>query len=57
MTKDDPKKVRVSGPRKPKTGNEVPTARIVIFKASASLNQRINRHSPATIQDHFKSGF
>lgn len=56
MTKGDPKKVGVSGPRKLKTGNQVPTSRIVVFKASASLNQRINRHGPATIQDYLKSG-
>jgi hypothetical protein len=50
MTKDDLKKVSVSAPRKQRTGTEVPTSRIVVFKASASLKQRINRHSPATIR-------
>jgi len=56
MTKDDLKKVGVSGPRKPKTDTEVPTSRIVVFKASASLKQRINRHSVATIRSYFRSG-
>jgi hypothetical protein len=56
MTKGALKKVSVLGRRKPKTGIEVSTYRIVVFKASASLKQRINRRSLATIRDHFKSG-
>jgi hypothetical protein len=40
-------------PRNPKTG---PTSRVVVFKASAILNQRINRHSPVTMRDRFASG-
>jgi hypothetical protein len=56
MTKDDLKKVGVSGPRKPKTDTEVPASRIVVFKASPSLKQRINRHSVATIRGYFRSG-
>jgi integration host factor subunit alpha len=32
--------------RKPKTGTEVPISRVVVFKPSAILKQRINRHSP-----------
>ena len=30
-------------PRNPKTGTEVPTSRVVVFKASALLNRRNNR--------------
>ena len=46
MTKDDLKKGRRIGPRNPKTGTEVPTFRVVVFKPSTILNRRINRHSP-----------
>ena len=56
MTKDDLKKGQRLSPRNPKTGTEVPATRIVVFKASASLKQRINRHSLATIRGHFRSG-
>jgi hypothetical protein len=34
----------------------VPTSRIVVFKPSASLKQRINRHNLATIRGYFRSG-
>jgi hypothetical protein len=34
----------------------VPTSRVVVFKPSAILNQRINRHSPVTMRDRFASG-
>jgi nucleoid DNA-binding protein len=56
MTKDDLKKGQRISPRNPKTGTEVPTSRVVVFKPSAILNQRINRHSPVTMRDRFASG-
>lgn len=56
MTKDDLKKGQRLSPPNPKTGTEVPASRIVVFKASASLKQRINRHSLATIRGYFRSG-
>jgi hypothetical protein len=45
MTEDDLKKGQRISPRNPKIGTEVPTSRVVVFKASAILNQRNNRHS------------
>jgi hypothetical protein len=42
-------------PAKPKTGTEVPTSRVVVLKASAILNQRINSDSPVTMRDRFAS--
>jgi nucleoid DNA-binding protein len=45
MTEDNLKKGQRIGSRNPKTGTEVPTSRVVVFKASAILNQRINRHN------------
>jgi hypothetical protein len=56
MTKDDLKKGQRISPRNPKTGTEVPTSRVVVFKPSAILNQRINRHSPVPMRDRFASG-
>jgi hypothetical protein len=56
MTKDDLKKGQRINPRNPKTGIELPTSRVVVFKASAILNQRINRHSLVTMRDRFASG-
>jgi nucleoid DNA-binding protein len=56
MTEDDLKKGQRISPRNPKTGTEVPTSRVVVFKASAILNQRNNRHSPVTMRDRFASG-
>ena len=56
MTKDDLKKGQRISPHDPKTGTEVPTSRVVVFKASAILNQRINRHSPVMMRDRFASG-
>ena len=38
MTKDDLKKGQRLSDRNPKTGTEVPTSRMVVFKPSASLN-------------------
>ena len=35
--------------RNPKTGTEVPISRVVVFKPSAILKQRINRHSPGGV--------
>jgi nucleoid DNA-binding protein len=43
-------------PCNPKTGTEVSISRVVVFKASAVLDQRINCHSPATMRDRFVSG-
>jgi len=56
VTKDDLKKGQRISPHDPKTGTEVPTSRVVVFKASAILNQRINRHSPVMMRDRFASG-
>ena len=56
MTKDDLKKGQRFSAHNPKTGTEVPTCRIVVFKPSASLKQRINRHKLATIRGYFRSG-
>jgi hypothetical protein len=53
--KDDFKKVSVLESRRPKARTEVQAPRIVIFEASATLKQRINRRSLATIRDYFKS--
>ena len=47
MTKDLKKGQRIA--RNPKTHTEVPISRIVVFKPSAILKQRINRHSPAGV--------
>lgn len=54
MTKDDLKKCQRPSPRDRKTSTEVPTCRVVVFKASAILNQRINRHDRVTMQDRIK---
>ena len=37
--------------RNPKTGTEVPISlrRVIVFKPSAILNQRINGHSPSGV--------
>jgi integration host factor subunit alpha len=56
MTKDDLKKGQRLSPRNLKTGTEVSVSRIVVFKPSASLKQRINRHGLATIRGYFRSG-
>lgn len=56
MTKDDLKKRQRVTPRNPKTGTGVPTSPIVVFKASAVLNRRINRHSAVTMRGRFLSG-
>lgn len=56
MMKDDLKKVSVLEPRKPKTHTEVQASRVVVFEASVTLKQRINRRSLATIRNYFKSG-
>lgn len=56
MTKDDLRKGQRIIPRNPKTGTEVPASRVVVFKASANLNRRINRHSPVTMRDRLASG-
>ena len=47
MTKDLKKGQRIG--RNPKTGTEVPISprRVMVFKPSAILKQRINGHSPA----------
>jgi integration host factor subunit alpha len=55
MTKDVLKNGRRISPRNPKTGTEVSTSRVVVFKASAILKQRINRHGPVTMRDRFAS--
>jgi hypothetical protein len=52
--KDDLKKVSVLEPCKPKTRTEVQAPRVVVFEASATLKQRINRRGLATIRDYFK---
>jgi nucleoid DNA-binding protein len=56
MTKDDLKKGQRLSARNPKPGTEVPTSRIVVFKASASLKQWINRQNLPTIRGYFRSG-
>jgi hypothetical protein len=56
MTKDDFKKRQRLSPCNLKTGTGMPTPRIVVFEASASLKQRINRPDPAAMRDDFKSG-
>ncbi len=47
MTKNLKKRQRIA--RNPKTGTEMPISRVVVFKASAILKQRINRHSPGGV--------
>jgi nucleoid DNA-binding protein len=56
MSKNDLKKSQHRSPRNPKTSTEVPTSRIVVFKAPASLKQRINRYNLETIRGYFRSG-
>ena len=41
--------------RKPKTGTEVPISRVVVFKPSAILKLRINRHSaPVALREELR---
>jgi integration host factor subunit alpha len=47
MTKNRKTSRRIA--RNPKSGTERPISRIVAFKASAILKQRINRHSPGGV--------
>jgi len=47
MTKNPKKGQRIA--RNPKAGTEVPISRVVVFKPSAILKQRINRHSPGGV--------
>jgi integration host factor subunit alpha len=47
MTKNRKKGQRAA--RNPKTGTEGPISRVVVFKASAILKQRINRHRPGGV--------
>ena len=55
MTKNDLKKVERIGRHNPKPHIKASRSRVIVFKASAILNHRVNRYCAATPRDRLVS--